>query len=128
MAVPADPGPNGIGVYFETEGISYCAYPAAHTALNAYVLAPNPTRAAGISGWEASVLINPTSWPAGITFDIGAGALNALTAPCFRVGYAVPRTGNPITLLTISTFYLTGPIVFGLGPCVPSSFDGLSAG
>ena len=41
--------------------------------------------------------------------------LNVCPPPVFQVGYAVKRTGNPIVLLTITTFYLGGPIYFGIG-------------
>ncbi len=35
------------------------------------------------------------------------------------MGYLQGRSGNPITLLTISTSYLGGPIVLGLGSANP---------
>ncbi len=120
-AAPVDPTPNGVGIYFDTEGISNCAYAEPYTNLTAYVLLTNPT-SASIIGWEAALLINPTSFPAGITFDIGPDALNVFTVPNFNVGYLQPHSGNPITLLTITTFYLGGPVVLGLGsanPCFP---------
>ena len=123
----SDPAPNGIGIYFDLQGNSNCATPTPYTPLNAYVLATNIT-GHGISGWEATLLINPTSFPAGITMDIGLEALNVFTAPSFQVGYAVSRNGNPVNLLTITTFYLGGPIVYGIAPGFPSSFGGLNPG
>lgn len=123
VAVPTDPGPNGLGFYSDLGGVSNTASPAPYTPLNMYLLATNVTQNCGISGWEGYVLINPTSFPAGITFDIGPEALNVFTAPSFQVGFAVSRVGNPILLLTITTFYLGGPFYFGIAPGYPSSFN-----
>ncbi len=128
QATPIDPNPDRIGVYFDLEGISTTAAPSPYTPLCAYLLATNPSRPAGISGWEATVLINPTSFPAGITFDLGPECLPVLDPPYFQVGWAVSKADNPILLLTIIVWYWVGPITFGVGPCIPSSFGGLTAG
>ncbi len=128
MAAPKDASPDGIGVYFDLSGTSNCEMsPAPYTPLTAYLLLTNPSRPS-VGGWEAALLINPTSFPTGITLDPGFLSIVPLVPPYLQVGLPVARAGNPILLLTISTFYMGGTIEFGLGPCVPSSFGGLSPG
>lgn len=127
FAVPVDPKVDGIGVYFDTGATINCSAAAPYTAVTAYLLGTNLSRG-GLSGWEATLCVNPTFFGAGITMDIGAGALNVLTAPDFQVGLSPSRSGNVVTLLSISTFYLGGPILFGVGPCIPSSFGGTNPG
>jgi len=122
------PDPDEIGVYFDEMGTIACVptvYP--YITVTCYLLVPEPTRPS-IGAWEATLLINPTSFPAGLTLDIGAGAVNALTPPYFSVCLSPARSGHTYKLVTISTFYLGGPIHFGVGPCVPSTFGGLSPG
>jgi hypothetical protein len=123
----ADPTPNGIGIYFDPNATSNCSNAAVYTSVNAYLIATNLTQG-GLSGWEATLLVNPTTFPAGLTLDIGGGALNVLTAPVFQVGLSPSRFGPNVTLLTITTFYLGGPIVLGIAPCQPSSFQGTNPG
>lgn len=118
----ADPGVNGIGVYFDLQGNSNCLQaPTPYTMVTAYLLGTNLSQG-GASGWEATVLLNPATFPAGITLDIGAEALEVLTPPVYQVGYAVARMGNVVNFLTISFFYLGGTVTFGVAPCQPSSF------
>ncbi len=132
LAVPAaavvDPGPNGIGVFFDSYGDHNCSPypPAVYTPLTAYLLVTNPGASGKIAGWEGQLLINPPTFAAGITLDIGPEALNVFTAPAFNVGFTSVgvRQGNPITLVTFTTFYLGGPISFGVGPTEPSSTHG----
>ncbi len=130
MAVPSDPGPNGLGVYFDTGAASNCLVaPAPYTPLTAYLMITNPGASGKVAGWEGQLLINPPTFAAGITLDIGPEALNVFTAPAFNVGFTMVgvRQGNPITLVTITTFYLGGPISFGVGPTLPSSTHGEAA-
>lgn len=127
MAVPTDPKIDGIGVYFDTGAVSNCSTASPYTTVNGYLIGTNLSRG-GASGWEATLLINPTTFPAGISLGIGAGALNVLTAPDFQVGFSPSRAGSEVVFLSITTFYLGGPILFGVGPCVPSSFGGLNPG
>ncbi len=122
-------GPNSLGVFFEPQGTTNCAPgPAQFEILTAYLLIVNPGASGEVAGWEGQLLINPPTFPAGITMDIGPEALNVFSAPAFNVGFtlAAPRTGNPVTLLTITTFYLGGQISFGVGPTDPSSTQGIS--
>ncbi len=127
-AGPADPRPDGIGVYADAGGVNWCIDgPAPYTPLTVYLVGTRLSLG-GASGWEGTLLVNPTSWPAGLTLNVGAGAVNLLTAPTFHVVLSPARMGSEVVLLTISTFYLGGPIAFGIAPSVPSSFDGLTPG
>ncbi len=128
MAMPE--GPNGLGVFFDTGGNNTCLLaPAPYTPLTAYLMITNPGASGKVAGWEGQLLINPPTFAAGITLDIGPEALNVFTAPAFNVGYTSVgvRQGNPIKLVTLTTFYLGGPISFGVGPTEPSSTHGASA-
>ncbi len=134
FAVPAsavsDPSPNGLGVYFDVQANSNCLMsPTTYSPLTAYLLVTNPGASGKIAGWEGQLLINPSTFPAGITLDIGPEALNVFTAPAFNVGFTSVgvRQGNPIRLVTFTTFYLGGPISFGVGPTDPSSTQGAGA-
>jgi hypothetical protein len=123
FAAPTDPAVDGIGIYFDTNGTSNCSTASAYTNVTAYVLATNISESSGVSGWEAEITTNPATFPAGINFTILGGGLNVLTAPNFQVGLANALPYAPaISLLSISTFYLGGPIQFGIGPCTPTSF------
>ncbi len=126
----ADSGPNGIGVYFDLTGTANCM-PAAtpYTPLTAYLLITNPGASGQVAGWEGQLLINPPTFAAGITLDIGTEALNVFTAPAFNVGFTMAgvRSGPIVKLVTVTTFYLGGPISFGVGPTNPSSTHGEAA-
>jgi hypothetical protein len=130
LAAPAmagiDPGPNGIGVYFDLGANINCAQPAPYALLNMYLIATNITESSGISGWETHVYFNPVPG-AGVTYTYaGVGAVNPLTAPDFQVGMGGgPLPYSPaVLMLTMSTFYLGGPLSIGLGPITtaPTSF------
>jgi hypothetical protein len=123
FATPIDPRTNGIGVYFDLGATNNCnTSPQTYQTLTAYLIATNMSSPDGMSAWEGTLLINPTSFAAGISLDIGAGALEVLTPPVYEVGISPARSGPAVVLVTISTFYLGGPIYFGIGPSVPSSF------
>jgi hypothetical protein len=129
-AAPAqwDPHPDGIGVYLDPSGSS-CPelWLQPYTTVTGYLLGTRLSHG-GCSGWEAALLIYPASLPAGITFDIGAGAINNLIAPDFQVALSPAVTGNVAVLLRFSTFYMGGGMSLGVGPSVPSSFGGLTPG
>jgi hypothetical protein len=129
LANPIDAGNNGLGVFFDTGATINCATPTPYTTLTGYLIAYNLTApSGGLSAFEATLCINPTTFAAGLTLDGGAGFINALTPPVFFCGISPARSGQTIILVTISTFYLGGPIQFGVGPSVPSSFNGMAAG
>ncbi len=122
LAINPDLQPNSIGIWFEPTADTNCATPPDNSSVTAYVVSYEVPRDAGIGCWEATVLINPTSFTGGITFDIGPDAVNALTAPAFKVSYALAHDPHLSTLLTITFAYETGPVVLGIAPAYPSSF------
>ena len=128
-AVNPELGLNSFGVFFEQTADTNCNTSATpYSTLTAYVIACNLTRPNGLSAIEFTLLVNPTTFSAGISFDGGGGFINALTPPVFFCGISPSRNGQAVTIITISTFYLGGPIYFGLGPSVPSSFASLYPG
>lgn len=136
LAAPAmagiDPGTNGIGVYFDLGANVNCGAPAPYALLPMYLIATNINETSGISGWETHVYFEPTPG-AGVTYAYaGVGAVNPLTAPDFQVGMGGgPLPYSPaVLLLTMSTFYLGGPLMIGVGPIIsaPPSFSPPSPG
>ena len=102
---------------------SPCGNGGPYTVLTAYVMAVNISDASGISGWECALVTDPGTVPAGVTYTIANGGVNALSAPDFAVTLspAVPRTTH-MSLATWQTFYLGGVIKFGLGPAPSGHF------
>jgi len=124
-----DPGPNGIGFYWDEAGICNCLASAPpYTLLNAYLLATRTTQSAGMAGWEAEVAVVPAPAypPAYVVHNAGE---NALTAPIFQVGMANVLPYAPVMkLLTVSILNFGTPFILAVGPCTPSSFGGLRPG
>ena len=62
----ADADPDGLGVYFDTDGINTCLNTAApFESVTAYLLVTNPSDLTGVSGWEARVeVVGPAVAPA----------------------------------------------------------------
>jgi len=118
-----DPGPNGIGIYFDESGTSnFLASAPQYTMVNAYLLATRITQSAGLSGWEAEIAITPAPAVAP-TYSLNNNGLNVLTAPIFQVGMATALPYAPaMKLLTISILNFGAPMSFAVGPCTPSSF------
>lgn len=116
-------GPNTIGVYFDLAGENNCSAAAPYANVNAYLIAKDITVSSGISGWECSVRTEPATLPAGLNVTLANAGLNVLAYPQFQVGLASALPFSPaIVLATMSTFYLGGPVLFGIGPCTPTSF------
>ncbi len=113
-----------IGVFLDEEGCYTCGNWGAHpfTVQSAYLILWNPTSEGDIMGWEGSLPTIPSTFPAGFTLEIAGGGVNAATWPELRVSLAaaLPRAST-VKLATFSTFYLGGPVVFGIGPAHPSS-------
>ena len=69
LAEPIDPDPDGMGIYFDTEGTEYCIavddwVPAPHAGfcVNAFLLVTRPdTSFPTIQGWEAHIEIDTNS-------------------------------------------------------------------
>ena len=124
-----DPGPNGIGFYWDEVGIHNELYSAPpYTLLNAYLLATRTTQSAGMASWEAEVAVIPApAYPP--IYTLNNGGLNVLTAPIFRVGMANVLPYAPVMkLLTVSILNFGTPFYLAVGPCTPSSFGGLRPG
>ena len=114
---------NTIGVFFDPGAWTDCSSASPYTTVTAYLLAVDVADPNGISGWEASLVTDPATFPAGVSIQLQNGGTNALTAPEFDVTLPapVPRAGV-ISLATWSTFYLGGVISLGLGPAHPGHF------
>lgn len=123
-----DPDPNGIGFYFDEGGVSnYLATAPAYTVVNAYLLATRVTESSGISGWEAEVMVSPA--PAVAPTYTTNGGINVLTAPIFQVGLGAALPFAPaIKLLTVGVLNFGTPFTLAIGPCTPSSFQGMYPG
>jgi len=108
-----DPDDDGIGMYFDVEGNTYCQdYIGGPVSI--YLVLTNQSNLNGVGGYEAHVDVSPL--PAGAVFEQGwtlpPSAINVSTAPDFVVGLgaALPH-GDAIVLVTY------GLLVFGPG-CV----------
>lgn len=74
-------------------------------------------------------MINDAYLPFPLTYVVLAGGVNTLTRPMFMVNLGVPLPrASEMVLMSISTIYAGGSVLFGLAPCNPSSFGGLSPG
>ena len=131
-----DPDPNGIGVFFDTEGTVYC-HEFIGGAVTAYVIITNPSQDAGIGGYEFHVT---AALPAG-NYDTGwtlpAGALNVSAAPDFVVGMGSPLPYAPAVVVAQwgLLMFAAGCMEFYVGPAdtpsmpgVPLYADGLNPG
>ena len=123
-----DPDPDGIGFYFDEGGVSICLATApAYSVINTYLLATRITESSGISGWEAEVAVIPT--PVVAPTYTTNGGINVLTAPIFQVGLGAALPYAPaIKLLTVGVLNFGTPFALAVGPCTPSSFDGICPG
>jgi hypothetical protein len=118
-----DTSSNGIGIYFDSAGYSFCSQAAPYTMATAYLLATRISDPAGISAWECAVYTNPATLPAGLTVQI-PGCLDCEAGfPNLHVAPPAPLPqGSAITLATLSTFYLGGPVYFYVGATTPTSY------
>ncbi len=122
-----DPDPDGMSVYFDAEGMTYCmdvdsAFPYAGTA---YVLVTNPSVSEpSVMGWEARIEVTYEALSAG-PMDL-LGGTNAGSGDNYQVGNGaapLPIVGNVCVLATYSFLFFgqTDPhIVFSLAG-VPGS-------
>lgn len=98
-AQPADPDPDGIGIYF-AEGAgtdSWCATSTVGTTLTAYLCLTRATDQTGFTAWEASI---ESSVPTALTgFQIRGDGTNAAAAPEFVVTYGTPLPYQVSTVL-----------------------------
>jgi len=122
---------NGIGFFLDEAATTNCTTTATpYSTVTLYLVARDiGTPGVGLSGWECSVVTDPATLPAGVTVTLRYGALNVLAYPEFNVGLpAVGGTGpgSTFVLATLSTFYLGGPIKFGVGPIATTSFPAIT--
>ena len=113
---------NGLAIFFDQGATMPCSNASPYTTVTAYVIAVKLTEPSGIAGWEAGIFTNPETLPVPLTIDI-PDCVAGCTLPYVRVLLASPlaRT-DAIRLARLSTFYVGGTILFGLGACQPTSF------
>jgi hypothetical protein len=122
-----DPHPDGIGIYFDDQGISNCVSGLAEGEYGpgfVFLLVTNPTfpEEEGITGWECELEI--TGPLTVLDWGLPPGAINAGVAPVFYVGLAeLLPLANAIVLLDM-TVALTGtdPVNFRIHPAPVWSF------
>lgn len=129
-----DSDPDGLGVYFDVNGMTYeTATVAPFSPVSAYLLLTNPSAPAGVSGWEAVVNVNGGA--VGASWVLAAG-LNVTAAPVFQVGIgtgAAALPAAPAVLLATWTGYIMAPtdvvefVVMPAGVSFPDS-PGYAAG
>jgi hypothetical protein len=111
-----DPDPDGIGLYFDMDGTSVCGEAGTGMTANIYLAITNASRSAGISGWEAHVVL-PDPLPAGhfvLAWTLFGDGLNLFAPPDFVVGLGSPLPWTPaIVVLNIQMG------VFGAPTCIP---------
>ncbi len=114
---------DGIGIYFDQEGIANCSYAPSYTLVTAYLVVTQLTEASGLSGWQLRFATNPDPPPAGISFSLMQPGVSILPPPTFEVllSAAVPQAPT-ITLLSMTLFHMGIPIDFAVGPTDPSLF------
>ncbi len=93
-AFAQDNDPDGIGVYFDMDGLVTChATAAPFEQVNAYLLATNVSDATGISGWEAVVTVNGA--PVAPAWTLAAGLDVDPSDTGFQVGIGVAPAALP---------------------------------
>jgi hypothetical protein len=68
-----DPGPDGIGIYFDLAGTCACATAPPYVQVKAYLVATGVSSPSGIAAWAARILYNPSEIPAGVSFTLLPG-------------------------------------------------------
>jgi hypothetical protein len=116
--------PDRIGVFFdEAATLPRDCHHAAFTGLTAYLVVLNPT--SDIGGWECRFAADTWPLPAAVTWGIRGEGLNLLPSPDFQVALSPALPAAPVvTLVSLGTFYLGGPLTFLVGATTPTSFPG----
>ena len=122
-----DPGLDGIGIYFDPDGVSNCATQVPYTQVTAYLVATRISAPSGMVGWAARILYNPAEIPAGVTYTLLPPLWLPDPGPAYpdvvvSLPWCLPAA-PAIPLLTISFFHLGGQALFGVGPAYPFSAD-----
>jgi hypothetical protein len=99
FAQPADPDPNGIGIYFDQGAVdeSWCASGTVGSQVTAYLCLTRASDPSGFTDWEARIESSVPTTLAG--FQIRGDATNAATAPEFVVSYGTPLPYQLSTVL-----------------------------
>jgi len=123
-----DPDPDGLGMYFDLEGVDYCLDYMGGQAF-VYLLLTNCSQPSGISGWEAHVTYVVPSGDFETGWTLPAGSLNVSAAPDFVVGLGTPMPYAPALLLATYGILVFAPdqMDFFVGPCNTPSLPGVPA-
>lgn len=118
-AQPIDPDPDGMGFYFDTEGIEYCidvddwvpAFGAGPTIMGYLIVTRPDTPFPSIQAWEAQVIIMTNSYtpPTGLVLTPGAvdydGDPNDYVVGCGGTA-AIPITGEAVVIASVEMAWL----------------------
>jgi hypothetical protein len=97
-AAGLDPGPDGLGVYFDTEGnLSNVAAPL-FTPISMYIVLTRPTFPL-LYGWQAAIREADTSTIYVMSTSTPGGGINVGSGMQFSVGYAAPLATQDATVL-----------------------------
>ncbi len=102
-----DPDPDMIGVYFDLDANINHVEPGVVGPYPAYLILTNATAAAGVSGWECSIIV--TAGVFVLEWGYNGQAVNAYSPPDFAVGLASPLPWEPAILLMTMTVGLFSP-------------------
>ncbi len=119
-----DPDVDMMGIYFDQHANDVCSDLPLYTPTDLYICITNASSSSGISGWEASVTINPAPAIPPTYSLLGTGALNVSAAPDFIVGLATPipwSTSISVARITV-TMLTADPIFFILDRAATGSF------
>ena len=102
-----DPDSDMIGIYVDPGATSWCDSPGAVGQYDTYLCLTNATVAAGVSGWECSVVVTEGVFV--LNWGYAGTAVNALAPPDFAVGLASPLPWEPSIVLMTMTVGLFSP-------------------
>jgi hypothetical protein len=116
-------GPNGLGIYFETGGLTNSKAYAPEAQVTCYLVATHISQTNGMSEWEAHIYTTPNVDPGdyAFTFNTPTACVNALTAPDFMVGVAPVFPALNANWLVRFRFPMpieVEPVLIGVGPSV----------
>lgn len=101
-----DPDHNGLGVYFDQQGLIRCQNGVTPGMKSVYLIATNISQPGGIGGWECKVNNSNAMWMFLSATLAGVGPINLFTAPVFQVGLGVPMSPAPIMVLTTIQYFV----------------------
>ena len=125
VILPLDPGPDGVGIFFDESWSVNEAYPTVSTPFPAYVVLFNPSASSPIAGWDCRIEIAGQVFILAQTYP--TNAINVGSGPDYLVGYATPLPWAPaVKLLTFQLLTISSSeaINFSLGPVATPSVPG----